>query len=175
MSNLDKALIFTLKNEGGFVNNPHDKGGATNWGITIGTAAQYLGRPVSVEEMRIFPRDLAKKIYEKNYWLPLACDKVNHDGMATALFDMGVLFGVSVPPKMSQEILNVYGFKLAVDGHPGPKTVTALNACDPKLFINDFSAKCRNRFLGIVARRPSQVIFLKGWIARANRLKMLAT
>ena len=37
-----KALAFVLKWEGGFVNDPDDKGGATNKGITQTTYNSYL-------------------------------------------------------------------------------------------------------------------------------------
>lgn len=41
MANVEKLVPQILKWEGGFVNHPNDKGGATNKGITIGTYTYY--------------------------------------------------------------------------------------------------------------------------------------
>ena len=38
MSDFDKAFELLIGNEGGYVNNPKDPGGETNWGITKAVA-----------------------------------------------------------------------------------------------------------------------------------------
>ena len=50
--NFDKCFEMLLKHEGGFVNHPEDPAGATNLGVTKGTMQQYLGRHVSMGEMK---------------------------------------------------------------------------------------------------------------------------
>ena len=55
-----------LKHEGGFVNDPNDKGGATNFGITLNTYAQHLGvepSEVSVDQMEALTREDAVDYY----------------------------------------------------------------------------------------------------------------
>lgn len=167
---LEKALDFVFVNEGGFSNVPQDSGGATMWGITREEASKWRGLSVSVAEMRQFPIDEAEKIYEAWYWKPLHCGEIRHPGVATAMFDIGIVRGIGVPPKYAQSICNSYGAKLIEDGHIGPKTIAAINAIEPNLFITDFASKARNGFLAIVASRPSQIVFIKGWLARAKRL-----
>ena len=71
MANLDIALQKVLGWEGGFSNNPHDSGGATFRGVTIGTYMQYCklkGKTTpSVEDLKKLDyrtiRDLADVLY----------------------------------------------------------------------------------------------------------------
>ena len=59
MASIDKLIPFILKWEGGFVNDPTDRGGATNKGVTIATYEAYcrqkgLPRP-TVEQLKNIP------------------------------------------------------------------------------------------------------------------------
>ena len=72
MSDFDKAFDLLIGNEGGYVNNPKDPGGETNWGITkaVAVANGYAG------DMRTMPKETAKSIYKKMYWDKLQCDQL---------------------------------------------------------------------------------------------------
>jgi lysozyme family protein len=173
-SALDRALEYTFVNEGGFSDHPADRGGATSrFGIIQSELARWRKRPVSKQEVRDMSADEAKAIYDAWYWRPLGCDKIASVGVAMCVFDIGVVRGIGVPPKYMQEICNMHGTHLAVDGHVGPLTIAAVNALDPATFIRDFSAKAESGFRAIVAGRPSQSVFLKGWVNRARRLLTL--
>lgn len=170
---LTAALQYTLVNEGGFSNDAADHGGATRFGITRAEASRWLKRPVSVAEMREFPMDTAKAIYEAWYWLPLGCDKIIDGGVATCMFDIGVVRGIGVPPKYAQLICNEHGLGLVLDGHIGPKSLAAINSLNPHTFIPAFAEKAAAGFRSIAARNPSQEVFLRGWLNRAKRLLTL--
>jgi lysozyme family protein len=169
---LDQALDYVFQNEGGFSNVPSDHGGATRYGITRAEASKWRQKPVSVEEMKAFPIQEAKAIYDAWYFKPLACDKILSPSVAIAMFDIGVVRGISVPPKYAQMICNNHGEHLTVDGHLGPLSLTAINKMDPSAFIRDFSQKAEAGFRSI-ASKPGQAIFLKGWVNRARRLLTL--
>lgn len=173
MSNLEKALTYLFPNEGGYTNDPKDSGGPTNWGVTLGDLSRHRGHVVSASDVKNMPKSEAIDIYREKYWKPLGCNLIKHDGIATAIFDMGVLFGIGVPPKFAQAICNAHGSKLTVDGKIGPFTASAINALDPKVFINDFKLKCDARFRDIAARIPKNQRFLKGWLNRSRRLLTL--
>ena len=64
------CLTFTLREEGGYVDNPADPGGATNMGITLATYRDWsddsnLG-PAQVQDMT---ERTARAIYQSLYWI----------------------------------------------------------------------------------------------------------
>lgn len=170
---LETALNYVFENEGGFSNVAADHGGATRFGITRMEASRWRKQPVSVDEMKRFPLEEAKAIYTAWYWQPLGCDKVSHQGVATAMLDIGIVRGIGVPPKYAQQICNRHGASLILDGHIGPKTLAAINATASTVFITDFAALSEAGFQKIVQNNPSQSVFLKGWTRRARRLLTL--
>lgn len=173
MSNIDKALAYLFPNEGGYTNDPDDPGGPTNWGITLGDLSRHRGHIVSAIDVKNMTKAEATDIYREKYWKPLGCNLIEHDGIATAIFDMGVLRGIGIPPKYAQQICNAHGSKLTVDGKIGPFTAKAINAMDPKVFIAEYKAKCDQGFRDIVARKPVLGKYLKGWLNRSRRLLTL--
>lgn len=171
---LDTALAYTFKNEGSYSDNPHDRGGATSgFGITISELARWRKHPVSKLDVKNMTAQEAKDIYEAWYWRPLACDRIQDVGVAVAMFDLGVVRGIGVPPKYAQRVCNQHGAGLVPDGHLGPLSLAAINALEPSVFIRDFSAMAEAGFRSIVAGNPSQGVFLKGWVNRARRLLTL--
>ncbi len=174
MSSIDAALKYTFVNEDGFSDHPADRGGATSqYGIIQEELARWRRHPVSKQDVREMGADEAKAIYESWYWRPLGCHLIISEAIAICMFDIGVVRGIGIPPGYAQAICNAHGAGLKLDGHIGPKTIAAINALDPADFITAFAAKARNGFLGIVARRPSQIVFIKGWLRRAKRLLTL--
>jgi len=78
--NFDKCFEMLLAHEGGFVNHPDDPGGATNLGVTKRTLQNYLGRHVSMDEMRNLAPEDVKLIYRKNY-----ADAIRFDDLPAGL------------------------------------------------------------------------------------------
>jgi len=139
-----KALSFVLKWEGGYVNNPNDKGGATNKGITQYTYSAYLkskGKPV--KDVRNITNDEVEDIYYSRYWLAAGCDKMSKI-FAVICFDTAVNMGVG----RVQEFLR------------------AAKWSDPTKFLDAREQKYRE-----FAKYGNQKIFLKGWLNRLNNLK----
>ena len=73
--NIETYLNELIEREGGYVNDPADRGGATKYGITeaVARAHGYKGH------MRDLPKDLAKTIYRKTYWTNPRFEQVNQD------------------------------------------------------------------------------------------------
>src|SRR4051812_21993848 len=95
MSDIDSALQYVFKNEGGFSNHPADHGGATSgYGIIRAELARWRKHPVSIQDVKDMTAQEAKDIYDAWYWRPLGCDKIVDQGVATAIFDIGVVRGI---------------------------------------------------------------------------------
>jgi len=161
MSNFDKAFDLLIGNEGGYVNNPSDPGGETNWGITRAVAVDngYTG------SMKSMPKETAKQIYKKMYWDKLQCDQLGFV-VAFQLFDAGVNHGNSQAVKFLQRALSVVD-----DGVIGTKTIAATNLLDDLQIVMLFNAE-RIEFYAALKTFST---FGKGWVRRvASNLKLAA-
>lgn len=140
-----KALKFVLKWEGGYANNPNDKGGATNKGITQSTYNNWrTAKKLPARNVQYITDAEVEQIYYQNYWIKAGCDKMSSK-FAILAFDTAVNMGVS----RVQEFLKAANWK------------------DENLFILA-RAKKYNEF----AKVSSQRGFLHGWL---NRLFDLQT
>lgn len=166
MSNFLKAVEKVLEHEGGFVNHPADRGGATNWGITQKTYEQFIGRPVTVDEIRRMPKGNAVAIYKQNYWDAVRGDEIKSYAIAFTLFDQGVNRGPKRAIKQAQKIMGLYQ-----DGVIGPKTLQAINSIPEKDFLNSYLSESEKAYRSIVNANPSQQVFLRGWLKRVDSLR----
>ncbi len=162
------SLQYTLTNEGGFVNNPKDPGGATNFGITIETLSQWRGVTCTVDDVKNLTVAEASEIYLSYYWNPLMLFQINNQSVATAIFDIGVNDGIENVTRFIQHVANV-----AVDGVIGPDTITAVNNMDPKVFMGCFVSRVISHYNWLVTEKPEEQEFLADWLKRANRLYTL--
>jgi lysozyme family protein len=155
------AINKVLLHEGGYVNNPLDKGGATNFGITQKVYETFIGRPVTIAEMKAMPKGNAIAIYKKDYWDKVQGDKIKNYGVAFALFDQSVNRGHKKVISQAQSIL-----KIPVNGIAEANFVTAINKYPSKDFLDKFITMSKQSYIDIVKNNPSQVTFLKGWLNR---------
>lgn len=173
MNYLD-AINKVLEHEGGYVNNPLDTGGRTNYGITQATYEKFLGRKLSSAEadsvMKNMPKGNAVTIYKSMYWDAIQGDKIKQYAIAAIIFDQAVNRGVSAAVKQAQRILG-----LAQDGKIGPITIATLNGVKDTDFIPKYLTESINAYKTIVANNPSQSVFLNGWLKRVESLKSYAS
>ncbi|KCX64471.1 glycosyl hydrolase 108 family protein, partial [Acinetobacter baumannii 1146103] len=129
--NIEQYLEELIKREGGYVNNPADRGGATKYGITQAVAREngWNGN------MKDLPLEFAKSIYKKQYWLEPRFDQVNalSPSVAEELLDTGVNCGPNFAKPLLQRALNLLNNQgkagwpdLKVDGVYGSATLGAL-------------------------------------------------
>jgi lysozyme family protein len=160
-SKFRRALVFVLENEGGDSDHPQDRGGRTRFGITAKTAKRHGFR---ISELT---RDQAAWIYHKEYW---EYEWISDAALATKVFDLAVNMGSSAANKLLQQAANDCGMCLAVDGLIGPKTRLAVNSLQPEPLIEKLVLRVKERYAEIIAANPSQKVFERGWMNRADRL-----
>lgn len=151
MTNFDRAFDVLLCHEGGYVNNPADPGGETNWGITVAVAREngYSGA------MRDMPVDAAKSIYRKRYWLA-EFDQLAYP-VAFAMFDAAVNSGVGQSVRWLQRAVGT-----ADDGKLGPITMGKALQADPL----DLAMKLAGHRLQFMTQLSTWATFGRGWARR---------
>ena len=176
---VDTMIDELIDREGGYVDHPADRGGATRWGITqaVARAQGYRG------DMRALPHETAVAIYRRLYWLQPGLDKVatRAPAVAAELFDGGVNMGSSVAIGFLQRALNALNRgaadypDMALDGRIGAATLAALDAFlahrrpgGEAVLVTAIGALKGERYLSLAERRPANEAFLYGWLA--NRM-----
>lgn len=121
MADFNKAFELIVFNEGGYVNDPDDKGGETYMGIsrrahpnaiiwkhvdkitakykTAKTITKYLKQNKELT-------DEIKSLYKSDYWIVFNLDKEKSQRLANQIFDNAVNRGVSATKKLLQRIKN---------------------------------------------------------------------
>lgn len=172
---IESMIDATIGKEGGYVNNPNDRGGPTNWGITEAVARRngYAG------DMRNLSRSVAFDIYKREYAIRpgfTAVAEIN-SAVAEELFDTGVNQGPATASKFLQKALNLLnrGGKLyadiAEDGVIGRGTLAALTSFKAArgsdgiiVLLKVLNILQGYRYIEIASKNPSQEEFIYGWI-----------
>ena len=178
MSNIKKQVINDIiRLEGGYVNNPADKGGATNYGITEKVARDFGYK----EAMEDLPLELAKEIYASQYWDINSLDDIAKlsDKVAFEVADTGVNMGTKVAAKFLQRSINVLNKRksteLIVDGIIGKKTLAGLSNILREKSGEEVLLKALNilqgyRYIELTEGRELNKTFIYGWLSHRVRL-----
>ncbi|QFT60233.1 putative Peptidoglycan domain protein [Sulfitobacter sp. THAF37] len=167
--------------EGGFVNDPDDPGGATNFGVTIHTMRR-LGLDltgdgqVDVSDVRHLTRRQAVDIFIRHYFeRPLIGELPTM--LQPSVFDMYVNAGANAI-RILQRLLGQMGYDVAVDGVLGPQTIGAVRGAMRRgadAFVDAYGIARRNYYFRLADRRPASRKYARnraggkgGWILRAE-------
>jgi lysozyme family protein len=190
-TNFELAVANVLEHEGGLVNNIHDPGGATNYGISlrwlekIDLADADIDRDgdVDADDIKKMTRAEAKKFYRKYWWQKYKYDKIEQAGVAIKIMDMSVNMGGKQAHKLVQRALRAVGAEVKDDGVLGPLTFGAINTATPTFFIPALRCTQAGFYYALVMRNAALrkakckkpngklyedfSVFLKGWLRRA--------
>ena len=154
LTKFDDIIEVVLEHEGGYVNDPKDPGGETNFGI-----AKRSHPEVDIKNLT---KDDAKEIYYQVYWIknrvPQLPDELKH-----IYFDMCVNQGRGRAVKILQIAANAKGADLKVEGGLGPKTIGALKGVE----LDRVRAYRVKYYADLVTRKPDLEKFYFGWFRRA--------
>lgn len=189
------AVAKLLGTEGGFVDDPADRGGATKDGISLrflqgegkidpSIAHDFdldMDGDIDVDDIRLLTMSEAISLYYRCFWdrnqLETFCEPIGE-----ILLDQEVNDGTAGGNKLLQRAINACTAHIAgverlnVDGDLGDKTKAAMAevlshpALGMPALVEAYREAAKARYRAIVAADPSQQRFLNGWLARADAL-----
>lgn len=175
MKTVDDLIDDVLRREGGYSDQPADRGGPTKYGVTQKTLSAWLGRPAAVDEVREMEESTAREIYEKNYYRAPALDTLP-ERIRPFLFDCSVNHGPGRAVMFLQKAVNTAGFgPVAVDGEVGSQTRQAVERADAEMgsrLVNALVDERKAFYANLIAGDSSQAVFERGWMARAEEFRV---
>lgn len=167
--------------EGGYVNDPDDPGGATKYGVTIGTL-RGLGLDktgdgrVTIDDVKALTREDAIDIFLRHYFERPRIDELP-EAIQASVFDMQVNAGANAV-RILQRLLTTMGWPCAVDGALGPQSLGAAAEAaqaNARVLYNAYGIERRNYYFRLADARPASRKYARtraggkgGWIRRAE-------
>ena len=193
MADFDIAYGETEIREGGYVNDPVDKGGETHRGVARKFHPDWPGWKIIDQIKHDHPddfkkrindsqelADLAKTVYREKYWAPIRGDELPNQHLANKVFDTGVNQGVARSVRYLQEGLNLLNRNqknyadIAVDGKLGDQTLKTiatflkLETDRPDYLLKALNVLQASFYIDIMRRDPAQQRFARGWLNRVD-------
>ena len=155
MSRFEEAITIVLQHENGYIHDPDDPGGETNFGLSHRTYP-YL-------DIKGLTRDQAIEIYKRDWWDPFPMyDLLPHPEVAIKLFDLAVNMGTLQAVKLLQRAMRATcGAILEEDGRVGPKTWEAIAWSDGHCLLAVLKAEAAHFY-----RLLNKPKYLAGWLER---------
>ena len=167
----ERALAHVLKMEGGFSDDPYDRGGPTNRGITLEDYAHWKNLSIDatsrgqlVEALKQIPDDTVSAIYLSRYWRPAGCAELPA-ALALMHFDAAVNHGVGTAIRMLQQAAGA-----DADGEIGALTRAAIAAHSVSEILTRYAELRRARYRGL----STFWRFGRGWLNRVDATEALA-
>lgn len=165
----EQAIPIILAHEGGYVNDPDDPGGETNFGLTrtylLGLPKEVLGS-INVSDMRGITQTQAEAIYQTEWWNKYSLGDFEQP-IANKIFDLAVNMGYKEVAKNTQRAIQALGVKIVVDGDLGPASRKIINTLNTQKLLDEIGHQTVVFYQGLVAKNPKLRKFLNGWIRRA--------
>ena len=173
----EKILLFTLRFEGGYSNDPSDKGGETYRGISRVSNRTWAGWAVldkiaNKKQNQIFSQLEAevKQFYYKNYFQVYNLDKLNSSKVALSIFDFVVNSGMgNAKPKITEAVNKAFNINFSKFT---PDEIEKLNKLNPDKLALVIHAS-REAFIEKII--PKYPMFANGWRNRMASLRSLLT
>ncbi|MCP5088504.1 MAG: peptidoglycan-binding protein [Rhodobacteraceae bacterium] len=181
MAHVDEIAREIVHREGGYVNDPDDPGGATNFGVTIHTMRR-LGLDltddgkVDAADVRRLSEAQAVQIFKDHYYHRPKISQLPVK-LQASVFDMYVNAGGNAV-KILQRMLATFGEVVSVDGALGPQTIMAVKRAAgtaPDHIVDAYGIERRNYYYRLADRRAASRKYARrrdggkgGWIVRAE-------
>ncbi len=181
MHSVESIAADIVRREGGYVNDPADPGGATNYGVTLQTMRGLRldlnqDGKVDTTDVRALSAEKARDIFIKTYFEGPRLTLLPVPLQAT-VFDMQVNAGKTAI-RLLQILLAAFGTKVTADGVLGPETARAVEEVlkiAPDHLVDAYGIERRNFYYRLADGRPASRKFARardggkgGWILRAE-------
>jgi lysozyme family protein len=157
MADFYQAVEKILIAEGGYINDPLDKGGETKYGISKRSYPEI--------DIKSLTKEKAMDIYRRDFWQNYG--GINSQDIAEAAFHIAVNCGCGIANRVLQQAANDCGAGLTVDGAFGAKTLAAINTAPESWLLAEIKLRWLAHYVAIVERNKSQIKYLLGWTKRA--------
>ena len=158
-----RAFNRTMDFEGRVVeNDPHDQGGQTFWGISRNSFPEWPGWDLVDSGLEV-TEEVIQDFYLHQFWIPALCELYENDELSIQVFDWNVNSGARAI-KTLQTLLG-----LEADGKVGPLTLSAIKSQDKGILVDKYLISRVAFYNDLVARRPDNKRYLKGWVKRCVR------
>ena len=180
---VQKMLDEVLRKEGGYNDIKEDRGGATNFGISL-RYARGLGLrldndgdgDVDADDILLVTEQQARVLYVEDFYVGPRYHRLPY-ALRPFMVDFAINSGAARASIELQDVLNARGSQppLVADGVIGPATLRAVDRVLQRTGQSALlHALVQNRVdyvLSIIARDPSQAKFRKGWITRIESFR----
>ena len=150
-----------LRREGGWSDHPDDRGGMTNYGITLATL-KSLDPNATPDVLRNLTKEEASGILLQVYWVETGFSRLwVSEPLAELLLDTAVHSGGPNAVRMLQRAVSVDS-----DGIIGPITEEAVKRLNGPHLMALVVSERMLWLANLVSMDPSQGVFLRGWTRR---------
>lgn len=169
-----RGIREVLLHEGGYVDDPVDPGGATNWGISLRflqgldlrEADINRDGDVDAADIRALTREQAKLLYFRHFWQAGRYGELP-DGPSEKVFDLAVNMGPRQAHRLVQRALRACGRHVADDGVLGPISRGAITVAPPDMLLAATRSEAAGFYRSLIAGNARLARFQAGWLNRA--------
>ena len=160
------TMDLMLNLEGKKSDDPRDRGGRTNFGVTQGTYNRWRdSKNLPRQDVFKITKDEAMQLYKKNFWGIIGGDKLPQK-TAMALMSFALTDGPEDSVRLVQRML-----KIPATGYMGPATLDKINKLVKKYGDEGFANKVLNRQIIRYKNDEQAHIYGRGWVNRANKVR----
>lgn len=193
MADFEIAYAKTNGHEGGYANNPTDRGGETYMGISRNNfpnaeiwkyidnykaVIRKMGSAVNAAnldpQLKADPsaQSSVKAFYKKNFWDSSNLSSFTNQDIANEVYDSSVNCGIETAAKWLQRSINaanrnqaIYS-NILVDGNIGAKTIAALSKVNAGVILKMVNCLQGAYYIAICERNEPQEVFINSWFSR---------
>lgn len=171
MSNFNLSISTIIRQEGGYVDDPRDPGGATNYGVSLRFLKSIgeidgdidLDGDIDIDDIKSMTKDHAIDIYKKHWWDKYGYQRISNQEIATKIFSLSVNMGHIQAHKCLQRAVRASsGELLKEDGLLGKMSMLSVNYSNPISLLSATKSEAAGFY-----RSLNKPHYINGWLNRA--------